>query len=58
MKRYKMGVLLLLIMIIPKNVWAFNGSISLTCPSEAKVGETITCSINGYADEEISSIEP
>lgn len=57
MKRCKMGILLLLIMIIPKNVWAFSGSLSLTCPAEAKVGETVTCSINGYADEEIFSIE-
>ena len=57
MKRYKMGVLLLLIMIIPKNVWALNGSLSLTCPSEAKVGETITCSINGSTDGEIYSID-
>lgn len=59
MKKIKYLVLIFMTMVmLPVNVHAFNGSVSVTCsPSEAKPGNTVSCKITGTSDDVVNTFK-
>ena len=54
----KLKLLILIGLLLPINAKALTGSINVSCtPSEAKAGDTVTCTVTATADGNVTAIE-
>lgn len=53
----KKRILLLSLIFLPLNVKALSGSVNISCnKTNLNIGETTTCNISGYSDDEVSGL--
>ena len=57
MKKLKSKLLLLMIMLLPLNVYALSGRATISCsPSSAHPGDTVSCTVSGTSNENVTTI--